>query len=49
MRYHQLNAWDKAMMELDDKTGFLSSSTQWVTHIDQERQVRMVLSLILIQ
>jgi hypothetical protein len=39
MRYHQLNEWDRAMMELDNKTGFLSSSTQWVTHIDQERQV----------
>ncbi|WIA28178.1 hypothetical protein OEZ86_010746 [Tetradesmus obliquus] len=39
MRYHQLNEWDRAMMELDEKTGFLSSSTQWVTAIDQERQV----------
>lgn len=39
MRYVQLNAWDKAMQELDDKYGFLSSKTQWVTHIDQERHV----------
>jgi hypothetical protein len=42
MRYHQLNEWDRAMMELDSKTGFLSSSVQWVTHIDQEKQVRLV-------
>jgi hypothetical protein len=40
MRYHQLNEWDRAMMELDNKTGFLSSGVQWVTHIDQEKQVR---------
>ena len=25
--------------ELDDKYGFLSSSLQWVTHIDEERKV----------
>jgi hypothetical protein len=46
MRYHQLNEWDRAMMELDSKTGFLSSSTQWVTHIDQEKQVRLLLRLL---
>ena len=40
MRYHQLNVWDRALMELDANTGFLSSSTLWVTAIDQERQVR---------
>jgi hypothetical protein len=39
MRYCQLAAWDRAMMELDDATGFLSSSNQWVTMIDQEHQV----------
>lgn len=39
MRYCQLNAWDKAMMELDDKYGFVSSDRQWVTHIDNERKV----------
>eukprot|EP00879_Flechtneria_rotunda_P011602 GHRR01012119.1.p1 GENE.GHRR01012119.1~~GHRR01012119.1.p1 ORF type:complete len:733 (+),score=193.09 GHRR01012119.1:150-2348(+) len=40
MRYCQLNAWDKAMMELDDKYSFTTSPVQWVTHIDQENQVR---------
>jgi hypothetical protein len=39
MRYCQLNAWDKAMQELDDKYGFMSSDRQWVTHIDNERKV----------
>jgi 1,4-alpha-glucan branching enzyme len=39
MRYCQLNEFDKAMQELDDKYGFLSSDLQWVTHIDNERKV----------
>jgi hypothetical protein len=39
LRYPQLAAWDRAMMELDDKYGFLASPHQWVTTMDQERQV----------
>jgi hypothetical protein len=41
MRYFQLNAWDKAMQELDNKYKFMSSPHQWVTHIDEERKVRV--------
>lgn len=46
MRYCQLNAWDKAMMELDNKYSFMSSPTQWVTTIDQEKQVIVVHSFV---
>ena len=34
-----LLAWDKAMMSLDEKHGFLASPHQWVTHMDDAQQV----------
>jgi len=39
LRYQQLGAFDKALMQLDDKFGFLSSPHQWVTHMDEKEQI----------
>jgi len=39
LRYSQLGAFDKALMELDEKFGFLHNRHQWVTHMDEEQQV----------
>mmetsp|Transcript_7040 Transcript_7040/g.15465 ORF Transcript_7040/g.15465 Transcript_7040/m.15465 type:complete len:773 (+) Transcript_7040:158-2476(+) len=37
--YSKLLAWDKGMMELDDRFDFLANPHQWVTHMDEEEQV----------
>lgn len=39
LRYSQLLAFDAAMMALDERFNFLTSPHQWVTHIDNDRQV----------
>lgn len=46
LRYKFLLEWDKAMNQLDDEYGFLSSPHQWVTHIDQDKQVRAMISFL---
>ena len=42
LRYSQLNAWDAACMAADQKYGFISSSTQWATVMDDDRQILVV-------
>ncbi|GLI70892.1 hypothetical protein VaNZ11_015916 [Volvox africanus] len=39
LRYKFLQAWDAAMMRLDEHYGFLSSPHQWVTHMDEREQI----------
>jgi 1,4-alpha-glucan branching enzyme len=39
LRYPQLNAFDAACMAADDKFEYISSGLQWVTVMDDERQV----------
>jgi len=39
LRYSFLNAWDKDCLDLDAQYHFIQSPTQWVTVIDDERQV----------
>ncbi|EFJ43598.1 1,4-alpha-glucan branching enzyme II [Volvox carteri f. nagariensis] len=43
LRYKFLQAWDAAMMRLDEHYGILSSRHQWVTHMDERQQARRVL------
>jgi 1,4-alpha-glucan branching enzyme len=39
LRYSQLNAWDAACMAADDEYGFIASSWQWATMVDDGAQV----------
>ncbi|KAH7615671.1 hypothetical protein Ndes2526B_g09583 [Nannochloris sp. 'desiccata'] len=39
LRYPQLNAFDAACMAADEKFGYISSGLQWVTVMDDEKQV----------
>ncbi|PNW82693.1 hypothetical protein CHLRE_06g289850v5 [Chlamydomonas reinhardtii] len=39
LRYKFLQAWDAAMMALDNHYGFLASPHQWVTHMDEPEQI----------
>ena len=39
LRYTELLEFDEDCMELDDKYGFISSPTQWVTMMDDARQI----------
>lgn len=39
LRYAHLGAWDAACLAMDKATGFMSHPHQWVTLMDDERQV----------